>query len=530
MMEVTSPSPNRQNSLNARDLNQKRTNHLPRFLLGPKPVNQLSNNQKFNDNLLRQKSSSTSGGDFLRHQKSNNFDPNNKENRYPSGLQQFGAGGGLSMMNKENYGSENRKIGFSSNFQGILKKNNDLNHNNNNQKNNQNSNKPKTGASIPTASLGDYHYMNQSTSLILSKKDEKKLAHDNFLSNDARAFLESPIQNDSIMDWQSPRTVNNPPNSGDKKNNNHNFMHSSPLPTEPKNFSTPNLPVNNFPKSSLVQNNNNNNDKNNFNNYDQNKNDISPIFPVKEPGLKGFGAADNQHTPLARQMFEKKLNRQNNRNSSSNTNSQEDPILPSQFRKQDVGMDSPGMNHSGYSLDDELACWTTIFGFNSKNLDLILRKIFSCGSIVSRYPSKKPGSNWLHLRFATANQAKRACSKYNNQIIELSNGASVLIGIVECVESKYILDYVKGEAATNQSQFVNSLSPNVQNLNQNEINKDNDHMMNQSNMVNTSRFVEGSIIRNAQSSQKEYEDDFLVPQKDNDGVLKKTLNYFWGSK
>ena len=105
-----------------------------------------------------------------------------------------------------------------------------------------------------------------------------------------------------------------------------------------------------------------------------------------------------------------------------------------------------------------------------------------------------------------------------------------MIGIVECVESKYILDYVKGEAATNQSQFANSFSPNVQNLNQNDNKVNNDHMMNQSNMVNTSRFVEGSIIRNAQSSQKDYEDDFLVPQKDNDGVLKKTLNYFWGSK
>merc|ERR1712061_471537 len=168
-----------------------------------------------------------------------------------------------------------------------------------------------------------------------------------------------------------------------------------------------------------------------------------------------------------------------------------------------MGMNSPGINLSGY---DELACWTTIFGFTSKNLDLILSKIFSCGSIVSRYPSKKPGSNWLHLRFATSNQAKRACSKYNNQIIELSNGTSVLIGMVECVESKYVLDYVKGEATT-QTQFANqNNSQHIENVNRDLGSK----------KLNASRFMDSSI-RNAHDGQKNYEDDFLMPQRDNDG-------------
>lgn len=499
MMEVTSPSPNRQNSLNARDLNKQRVNTLPRFLLGPKPTNPNSlNRQKSNENnMIRQKSSSVSS-----YQNNNNMEANKENN--PKGLNMMSHQGSARPIFSDN-AMNNNKIGFSSNFQGILKKGNQQ------TSDNRRKQTVNTGP-IPTASLGDYNYMNQSASMILS--EEKKRSKNNFLSNNQRAFLESPIQ--TSMD----RIEFEENNNLTKKN----ASFASSLPSEPKNFSTPNMPGN-IPKSSLAQ--------NNFQEPNPHTNDISPIYPIKEPGLKGFGSDqynnnmnDNQHTPLARQMFEKKLNRQHNRQS-SNTNSQEDPVLPNQFRNKNSNDDSiispqtrsgksNFMNHSGYSLDDELACWTTIYGFTSKNLDLILKKIFCCGSIVSRYPSRKTGSNWLHLRFATSNQAKRACSKYNNQILDLSNGTSVIIGLVECVESKYVLDYVKGENANGQfcSTNVNNSMSNAQ-----ESSNRNNHFMENS-----------GIMRNAQGGQKDYEDDFLVPEKDNDGVLKKTFNYLWGAK
>jgi len=182
-------------------------------------------------------------------------------------------------------------------------------------------------------------------------------------------------------------------------------------------------------------------------------------------------------TPLARQMFEKQLHKQN---------------------IQKVSEEQP--SNLSFNPEDEIECWVSIFGFNSRNIDLIMRRLVTCGSVVSRQPAKREQANWMHLRFASRNQAKRAKSRFNSQILE---GTNILLGVVECVEPNYILEYTKGgNAFMNQSVVQSTM----------------DVSMNQSNIGMRSLCEPTQTRSNA--------DPFNVPQRENNGMVRRTLGYF----
>merc|ERR1711997_1243338 len=141
--------------------------------------------------------------------------------------------------------------------------------------------------------------------------------------------------------------------------------------------------------------------------------DNSPILtsPITKPNQKN----QDPSTPLSRQVLEKRQNLKNKNEES--------------------------MSNMSFPPEEEIDCWISLFGFNSRNREKIIKNLTTCGSIVCRQPSRKTQANWIHLRFASPNQAKRARQKFNCVILESECTA---IGVVECLEPGYILDYIKG--------------------------------------------------------------------------------------
>ena len=164
--------------------------------------------------------------------------------------------------------------------------------------------------------------------------------------------------------------------------------------------------------------------------------------------------------------------------------------------------------------EEEIDCWVSLFGFNSRNREKIIKNLTTCGSIVCRQPSRKSHANWIHLRFASPNQAKRARQKFNCVILESECTA---IGVVECLEPGYILDYIKG--CGNVSGVNNNVTMGDYD--------DNSRMMDAS-KIGMRSLVESNVSKIGSNNKQKMIDEidpFNVPQQESNSVVRRTLTY-----
>jgi len=194
----------------------------------------------------------------------------------------------------------------------------------------------------------------------------------------------------------------------------------------------------------------------------------------------------SQGTPLSRQVLEKRhLKSQNHPISQESENSVHFSI------------------NTSFPPEEEIDCWVSLFGFNSRNREKIIKYLTACGSIVCRQPSKKQSANWIHLRFASMNQAKRARQRFNNHVLE---SECAVIGVVECLEPGYILDYIKGCGRGDVSNVT---------CNDMDVSK-----VGMRSLVE----VKGSV-GNVGNGKVDEEDPFNIPQQESNSVVRRTLTY-----
>jgi len=77
---------------------------------------------------------------------------------------------------------------------------------------------------------------------------------------------------------------------------------------------------------------------------------------------------------------------------------------------------------------DPMNVWVTVFGFPPSAGSYILSQFSSYGTILQH--SMPPNANWMHLRFQTRLQAKKAISK-NGTIL----GSTIMVGVSPCTDT-----------------------------------------------------------------------------------------------
>ena len=71
--------------------------------------------------------------------------------------------------------------------------------------------------------------------------------------------------------------------------------------------------------------------------------------------------------------------------------------------------------------------WVTVFGFPPNSVSFILDQFSQYGTILHHVTV--PGSNWLHLKYHTPLQAKKALSK-NGRVF----ASSIMVGVQQCID------------------------------------------------------------------------------------------------
>jgi hypothetical protein len=205
--------------------------------------------------------------------------------------------------------------------------------------------------------------------------------------------------------------------------------------------------------------------------------DNSPITsPILKPQQQHH---PSQGTPL-RQVLEKRHNKQAFSPDDTTTN-----------------------NNSSFLPEQEIDCWISVFGFNSRNKEKIIKYLTACGSIVCRQPSKRQTANWVHLRFASPNQAKRARQRFNCQILE---SECAVIGVVECLEPGYILEYIKSGGVSANNVTCNDMD------------------MSKIGMRSLVEPPSHNVSKIRQVARME-DDPFNMPQQEANSVVRRTLTY-----
>ena len=83
-------------------------------------------------------------------------------------------------------------------------------------------------------------------------------------------------------------------------------------------------------------------------------------------------------------------------------------------------------------------CWITVFGFPPNSVSFILDQFSQYGTILHHVVVS--GSNWLHLKYHTPLQAKKALSK-NGRVF----GSCIMVGVQQCID-KALMNSSSGES------------------------------------------------------------------------------------
>ena len=107
---------------------------------------------------------------------------------------------------------------------------------------------------------------------------------------------------------------------------------------------------------------------------------------------------------------------------------------------------SPAQVDPFYTQGEELTpedtldqCWVTVFGFPPNSVSFILDQFSQYGTILHHVTV--PGANWLHLKYHTPLQAKKALSK-NGKVF----GTSIMVGVQQCI-NKSLMTSSPGESS-----------------------------------------------------------------------------------
>jgi len=104
---------------------------------------------------------------------------------------------------------------------------------------------------------------------------------------------------------------------------------------------------------------------------------------------------------------------------------------------------------------DPLIVWVTVFGFPPAAASFVISQLSTCGTVLQHV--LPPNANWMHLRFQTRLQARKALSK-NGSIL----GGTIMVGVAACTEES-----VLNQANTNTSHSIlesSTLGTNVSNI------------------------------------------------------------------
>lgn len=154
---------------------------------------------------------------------------------------------------------------------------------------------------------------------------------------------------------------------------------------------------------------------------------------------------------------------------------------------------------------DPLSVWVTVFGFPQAAASFIVSQLAACGTVLSQ--SLPTNGNWMHLRFQTKLQAKKALSK-NGTIV----GGTIMIGIRPCTDESVL---EQGNTTCGNASLL-------------------DASCNGSQIANLSTgFGTPRTIRPLTQAFKEAQGESKVvpgintPNK-NDGIVNKALEYIFG--
>lgn len=169
-------------------------------------------------------------------------------------------------------------------------------------------------------------------------------------------------------------------------------------------------------------------------------------------------------------------------------------------------------------VEDLDECCVTVFGFPSQSASYILQE-FSQYGVITNYeiPNK---CNWMHLRYVTKLQAKKALSK-NTKIF---NG-SIQIGVTPCIDKEAVIrlqgvcDKLLSKASNKRLQESNLPLANASFV---------------SNPLNDTSFLSSS--QNPKASMRSLTAAYTSPSKvatefdskTNDGLINKAWNYMFG--
>eukprot|EP00128_Syssomonas_multiformis_P009946 Colp12_sorted_trinity150504_noHs@2775 len=134
--------------------------------------------------------------------------------------------------------------------------------------------------------------------------------------------------------------------------------------------------------------------------------------------------------------------------------------------------------------------WVTVFGFTPQYASVVLQHFQQFGDIA-RHVMDRKGGNWMHIQYRTKLQAQKALSK-NGKVFD----GVVMIGVVPCVE----LSLMQGE--TQEAEAPVQQAP---------------------------RYLVNAYRQTASKYQVEASQSVAAaPQRQNDGILSKTLEFVFG--
>jgi len=113
------------------------------------------------------------------------------------------------------------------------------------------------------------------------------------------------------------------------------------------------------------------------------------------------------------------------------------------------GFDTPSRTHEitqSEDCGDPMSLWVTVFGFPPAAASYIISQMSTCGTVLQHVIP--PNANWMHIRYQTRLQARKALSK-NGSIL----GGTIMIGVAQCSEES-VLD----QANTSTSILDNSIA------------------------------------------------------------------------
>jgi len=154
---------------------------------------------------------------------------------------------------------------------------------------------------------------------------------------------------------------------------------------------------------------------------------------------------------------------------------------------------------------DPMSVWVTVFGFPQAAASFIVSQLAACGTVLSQ--SLPTNGNWMHLRFQTKLQAKKALSK-NGSVI----GNTIMIGVRQCTDESVL---EQGNTTCGNASLLET-SYNTSNI------------ANLSTGFGTPRQIRPltQAFKEAQAESKVVP-SINTPNK-NDGIVNKALEYIFG--